>query len=90
MENADLEYSKIFYENVDKGFQWRLSVSYFKGNYYLHIRKYFLSFDEGYLPSKEGIAIPYEMESSRALALGLLEILSNTEKNTVLDNYNVS
>ena len=50
-ENPPL-YEKLIYTNEDKFFQVRLVVSEFRDSIYLHIRKYFLSFEGEYIPSK--------------------------------------
>lgn len=78
-----LEYSKVFYENDIKDLQWRLTVSFFKGQYYLNIRKYFLTFEEDYQPTKEGMTIPLELSSTYSLISGLLDILSEAEKESL-------
>lgn len=70
-----IAYEKLIAQNDEKFYQVKLVVSEFREKYYLGIRKYFLSFDEGYVPSKEGISMEYEMDSSLALLEGLLEII---------------
>jgi hypothetical protein len=82
MEN-NLEYTKTFYEDKDKNFQWRITVSTFKDVQYLNIRKYFLTFEEDYQPTKEGMSIPLEVMSVFNLAGGLLDILSHSECETI-------
>lgn len=72
-------YEKILSENMEKGSQLRLVVSEFKGTEYLHIRKYFLSYDEGFVPTKEGISMPATISSIYALLDGLIEICSYEE-----------
>jgi hypothetical protein len=72
-------FERIIFENEAKGFQLRLVVNTFRDTEYLHIRKYFLSFDEGYIASKEGISFPYDLQSTFALADGLIELLSHEE-----------
>lgn len=72
-------YEKIIHENEEKGFQLRLVINEFKGVEYLHIRKYFLSFDNGYQPTKEGISMPLSISNSYALLDGLAEICSKLE-----------
>lgn len=74
-----LEYSKVFWQSDAKDFQWRITVSTFMGQQYLNIRKYFLTFEEDYQPTREGMSIPLDMSSSFKLASGLLDILSNAE-----------
>ena len=72
-------YEKLISENNEKNFQVKLVLSEFRGVTYLSIRKYFLSFDEGFVPSKEGISIPYEMASSYALLDALVDLCSSNE-----------
>ena len=72
-------YEKIISENLDKGSQLRLVVSEFKGVQYVHLRKYFLSYDEGFVPTKEGASMPATISSIYALLDGLIEICSYEE-----------
>jgi hypothetical protein len=72
-------YEKIIFENEEKGFQYRLTVSEFKGIEYLHIRKYFLSYEGEYVPTKEGATIPATIQNTFALLDGLIELCSLTE-----------
>lgn len=75
----DILYEKLISQNDVKNYQVKLVVSRFRDIIYLSIRKYFLSFDEGYVPSKEGISMEFEMASSFALLQGMLEICSDAE-----------
>jgi hypothetical protein len=72
-------YNRIIYENEAKGEQYRLTVSEFREQMYLHIRKYYLSFDEGYLPTKEGACFPMTIGSVSELFDALVDLLSETE-----------
>lgn len=74
-----IHYEKLIYHNEDKFYQLRLTVSEFRGKYYLNIRKYFLSYESEWIPSKEGISMEAGIENIRALLEGLLEIVSNEE-----------
>jgi hypothetical protein len=76
---SEVEYEKIIYENLDKGYQLRLVVNTFREVQYVHIRKYFLSYDEGYVPSKEGISMAASISNIFALLDGLIEICSVEE-----------
>lgn len=78
-ETSNIFYDKIISENEEKGFQVRLTLSEFRGVTYLGLRKYFLSFDDGFVPSKEGISIPYEMSSSFALLDAMVDLCSDNE-----------
>lgn len=79
MDEDKILYEKLIDENFEKNFQVKLVVSSFRGTTYLSVRKYFLSFDEGFVPSREGISIPFEMPSSFALLTGLMDICSQAE-----------
>lgn len=72
-------YEKIIYENMDKGFQYRLTVSDFRDQEYLHVRKYFLSYEGEWVATKEGAAIPASIQNTYALLDGLLELCSKAE-----------
>ena len=72
-------FEKIIFQNDDKDFQIRLTVSEFRGVQYLNLRKYFLSFEEDYLPTKEGVTIPLSIMPVYNMFEGLYEILSYAE-----------
>lgn len=84
---SNVIYEKVIYENPDKGFQLRLVLNNFRDVEYLHIRKYFMSYDEGYLPSKEGVSLPANIESIFSLLDGLVEICSLEENKHVVVEY---
>lgn len=77
-------YEKIIYENLDKGYQYRLAVTEFREKEYLHLRKYFLSYEGEFIPSKEGSSIECSINNTYAILDGLLEIVSNSEGLDVL------
>ena len=72
-------YEKIISENLDKGSQLRLVVSEFRDVQYLHLRKYFLSYEGDWVPTKEGASMPATIQSIYSLLDGLVEICSNEE-----------
>ena len=78
-------YEKLVHYDTDKEVQIRLTVNSFRGIEYLHLRKYYLSFDEEWLPSSEGIAMPLTIRNSRELFTGLIEILSLAESKEILE-----
>lgn len=80
-------YEKIIFENTDKGFQYRLTVSEFRDVEYLHLRKYFLSYEGDFIPSSEGVSFPASMENIFALLDGLIELVSTEEANDVITKY---
>jgi hypothetical protein len=81
MSDSTILYERLITENKVEGKEYEvwLTVSEFRGVTYLGIRKYFLSFDDGFVPSKEGISIPFEINSSYALLEGLIDICSEAE-----------
>lgn len=72
-------FEKIIYENEPKAYQLRLVLNEFREKYYLHLRKYFLSFDEGFVPSREGASMEATVSNLYALTDALLELLSTSE-----------
>ena len=79
MSDSELLYEKIIYENEPKAYQLRLVLNVFRDKEYLHLRKYFLSFDDGFIPTKEGASMEASIANIYALLDGLLEIVSNSE-----------
>mgnify|MGYP001455336620 FL=1 len=80
-------YEKIVHYNEDKEIQVRLTVNTFRGIEYLHLRKYYLSFNEEWCPSPEGIAMELDFDNSRELFAGLVEILSLAESKDILEEH---
>ena len=84
---SELLYEKIINEDDAKGVQLRLVVNVFRDVEYLHLRKYFLSFDEGYVPSKEGASMPCTISNVYALLDGLTEICAKEESIDALKTH---
>jgi hypothetical protein len=78
-------YEKIVHYDEEKEVQIRLTVSTFRGIEYLHLRKYYLSFDEEWCPTPEGVAFPLDFNNSRELFAGLVEILSLAESKQIIE-----
>jgi hypothetical protein len=72
-------YEKIISENEEKGTQLRLVVSEFRDVQYVHLRKYFLSYEGEFVPTKEGASFPATIQSIYSLLDGLVEICSKEE-----------
>jgi len=80
-------YEKCIHEAKD--YNLMLTVSEFRGNTYLNIRKYFLSYEGEYIPSKEGISMEFGIENTLALLEGLLELVAEAgAKQVIVDLYN--
>jgi len=80
-------YERIIHYNEDKETQVRLTINTFRGIEYLHLRKYYLAFTEEWLPSPEGIAMELDLDNSRELFAGLVEILSLAESKDILEEH---
>jgi len=72
-------FEKIIYENEQKAYQLRLVLNEFREKEYLHLRKYFLSFEDGFVPSREGASMEASISNIYALLDGLLELVANAE-----------
>jgi len=76
-------YEKIIQETDHE--QVRLVISTFRDIEYISLRKYYLDFDEEWKPSNQGITMPIDMENTRNLFQGLVEILSLAESKAILE-----
>lgn len=83
----NIQYSKVIEENMDKAYQIRLVVNDFRDTTYFQLRKYFLSFDGDWIPSREGVSIPASMENIYAVLDGLLDICSQAEGEEIIKHY---
>ena len=80
-------YTRIISEDYDKLNQVRLTINEFHGVEYLHLRRYYLDFDEEWKPTREGIALPIDLDNTRELFDALVEILSISEVKGVLETH---
>lgn len=80
-------YEKLIYENVDKFYQLRLTVSDFRDKQYVNVRKYFLSYEGDYIPSKEGISMEASITNVHSLLEGLIELCSKEEARDLMTKY---
>ena len=80
-------YSRIVHYNEEKQEQIRLTINSFRGIEYLHLRKYYLDFNEEWKPTPDGIAMPLDFDNSRELFSGLVEILSLAESKSVIEEH---
>ena len=77
-------YERVVHYNEERDFQVRLTLNEFRGIEYLHLRKYYLDFDEQWKPSSEGIAMPLDLTNVKELFIGLVEILSLAESKEII------
>ena len=82
---APAVYEHIIHYDEQKETQIRVVVSTFRGIEYLHLRRYYLDFDEEWKPSPEGIAMPLDFDNSRELFRALTEILSLAESKSIIE-----
>ena len=87
LHNDPYLYEKVIHYDPVKETQVRLCINTFRGIEYLHLRKYYLDFDEDWKPSPEGIAFPIDFYNSNQLFEGLIEILSLAESKTILEEH---
>jgi len=78
-------YERIIYE--DESYQWRVTISTFRDIEYFHLRKYILDFDENWVPIKEGVSFPLDLNNVKELFIALLEILSLAESKQAIQEY---
>jgi len=81
--DAPAIYEKIIQETELE--QVRLVINTFRETEYISLRKYYLDFDEEWKPSNQGITIPIDMENTRNLFQGLVEILSLAESKAIIE-----
>lgn len=86
-QESDNFYEKLIYQNDDKFYQLRLVVNEFRGKQYIHIRKYFLTYEGEYQASREGVSMEASMENIFSLLDGLMEISSKEESKAVISKY---
>ena len=87
LHTAPEAYSRVIHYDPIKETQVRLTINTFKEVEYIHLRKYYLDFDEEWKPTPEGIAMPIDFENSRELFSGLVEILSLAESKAVIEEH---
>ncbi|BAV81260.1 putative ssDNA-binding transcriptionalregulator [Vibrio phage VCPH] len=69
----------VIFENKEYGTQVRFTVTEFMDRYYMGIRRYYLSFEGEWLPTKSGFSWPYDLKTSTNLFCAFTELLSNAE-----------
>lgn len=63
--------------------QIRITTNTFRDVEYLHIRNYYMDFDESWCPGK-GIAIPISISNIQRILEALKEIISEKEYNDII------
>jgi hypothetical protein len=78
-------YDRVIYE--DETYQWRVSVNTFRDIEYFHLRKYILDFEEVWVPIKEGVSFPLDLNNVKELFIAMLEILSLAESKQAIKEH---
>ena len=87
LHTAPEAYSRVIHYDPIKETQVRLTINTFREVEYIHLRKYYLDFDEEWRPSSDGVAMPIDFKNSRELFIGLTEILSLAESKDILEEH---
>jgi hypothetical protein len=87
MESSEILYEKLIEENLDKGYQLKLVMTDFKEVLYLQIRKYFLSYEGEWLPSREGVSMPASIENVQNLLAGILDCCAKAEGKEIVNFF---
>lgn len=78
--------TKIILENPTKGVQYRWTISEFRDKHYIGIREWYMGFEGEWLPTKNGVTMPYELHVCSRLFDAFYDILSQAETlESVLD-----
>ena len=80
-------FEKLIYDNQDKFYQLRLVVNDFRGKQYVHVRKYFQTYEGDYQASREGISMEASIGNILSLVDGLMEIISKEESLAVINKH---
>ena len=87
LHTAPPMYEKLIHYDEVKEIQIRLVITSFYDREYLHLRQYYFYFTEEWKPSNEGIAMLLDINNSRELFTGLVEILSQAEAKDILEEH---
>jgi len=85
LHEAPAVYEHVIHYDEEKQTQIRVVVSTFRGVEYLHLRKYYMDFDEEWKPTPDGIAMPLDFSNTRELFRALTEILSLAESKQIIE-----
>ena len=80
-------YEKLIYDNQDKFYQLRLVANEFRGRQYIHIRKYFQTYEGDYQASREGVSMEASISNILSLLDGLVELVSKEEAQDTINSY---
>ncbi len=64
-----------------------LVVNEFRGIEYISLRKYYQTFEGEWTASNQGVTFPIDIDSTKAMFIGIAEILSLAESRQVIEHY---
>lgn len=76
--------TKVIFQKQIEGKQLRIEVSEFKEKFYVHFRWWYESYDEGFLPSNEGVSMPVDLEGIKVIVEELTNLLSIKDLEEIL------
>lgn len=79
LEGHEDKLDVVLFENEEKGEQYKLCITEFRGKNYLSIRKWFLDFEGEYKPTKNGFTMEYTLVGTANLFSALAKLLSEAE-----------
>ena len=82
--DSNILYERLVEENLEKGFQVKLVVNDFRDVTYIQLRKYFLTYEGDWVPSREGVSSPASIENIQSLLYGLLDVCSRAEGEEII------
>ena len=85
MNDREVIYERVIHRTDDN--IWKVSISTFRGVEYINIRKYFLSYEEEWIPLKEGVHMELTFENVKELFISFLEILSLAESKDLIEEH---
>jgi hypothetical protein len=70
---------KVIYQDDFKEVQIRLTVSEFRGKFYMGLRKWVIDIDDSWIPTRQGFTFPYNLTTTTNFFEAFIGILSEAE-----------
>ena len=86
-EIGEILFEKTLSEDLEKHLQVRMVINKFRGVEYLHIRKYYLSFEEEWMPTSEGICLPLDILTVVNLFDGVCQTIALAESTELINTH---
>ena len=86
LHQAPESYSRVIHYDQVKEQQVRLTINTFRDSEYIHLRKYYLDFNEEWKPTPEGVAMHIDITNYRELFAGTVEVLSFAESKLLVED----